>query len=835
MPLLPSGRSSMVRMLAAAIVGLASCATTLAASMTTVGNPTAAPWMDTTLAPERRADLLLAAMSFEQKAQQLTGDKPGIVPELPHCKGARHVTGIPALRIPTLRITNGPVGIGQNDCVGLDTPPRMAHIHGLHVDTALYSHASSARATAVPSAIGVAASFDPAVAAAFGELIGEEGSRLALHVFEAPGMNLARLPLAGRNFEYKGEDPYLAGVMSVAETRAVQGKGMIAMAKHYVGNEQEVNRGSMTERIDPQVLHELYLLPFRMAVKDGGIGAVMCSYNALNGAFSCENEEMLTEVLREQWGFQGYVQSDFFATRSTAKALLAGLDHEMPLPIFFARDRLREALDDGEIDIDDIDTALRRRYVQMFRFGVFDRPIRQRDIDFEDGGRRARAIGVQTAVLLQNGGALPLPRDARRVLLVGKASQVYAQQAVAGGSMVGRAMGSGGGSSDVVPHHTVAPVEGLRNVFAAIGNKNVAVRLALVDDANETATIDGAPASFGQVLSTAAGADAVVIMAGTVAEEGADRATFDDRAGTRLVARGDSLDWYAPTPNLISFVGGGNAGGNSRTVAMIDRLLAAASTTARPMHRKTALVLKDNAGVPIPARWLGDRGPAILEAWFPGQEDGHIVADLLLGVHNPSGKLPVTFPVEGEGFMESVSARQYPGIMDAHGVPHVEYSENLQIGYRWYDANGRRPAFDFGHGLSYTSFAIEEPRLHVPAGMDAAYRVEATVRNTGERAGAEVVQVYLSVPSGAGLPQPPKRLVGFRKVLLAPGDGKRVAIDIDPAASHHPLSIWDASRETFVIPPGTYTVWVGNASDRVVRAGTFERRQAARALSAALP
>jgi beta-glucosidase len=776
-----------------------------------------------TSTPEQRADLLLAAMSFEQKAQQLTGALPEVVPELPQCKGARHVTGIPALRIPTLRITNGPVGIGQNDCVALDTPPRMAEVNGLQVDTAVYFDASSAKATAVPSAIAVAASFDPAVATAFGELIGEEGNRLALHVFEAPGMNLARLPLAGRNFEYKGEDPYLAGVMSVAETRAVQGKGLIAVAKHYIGNEQEVNRMSVRERIDPQVLRELYLLPFEMTVKDGETGAVMCSYNALNGAFACENQEMLTEILRREWGFQGYVQSDFFATKSTARAMRAGLDHEMPLPQFFAPDKLRAALAAGELAMADIDTALRRRYVQMFKFGVFDRPLVQRPLDVDDGGRKARAIGVQTAVLLQNNGALPLPRDARRVLLVGKASQIYAQQAVAGGSVVGQVMGAGGGSSDVVPFYTIAPAEGLRNVFARSGNASVEVQLALVDDMNRSATLDGRAVGLGDVLKAATSADAVVVLAGTVAEEGADRATFADQSGARLTARGDSLDWYAPMPKATSFDGGDNAGRDSRTIAMIDRLLGVKSTTARPMHAKTALVLKDNAGVPVPARWLGTRGPAMLEAWFPGQEDGHIVADLLLGVHNPSGKLPVTFPVEGQGFMETVSPRQYPGVMDAQGTPQVDYSEQLQVGYRWYDTNRKQPAFAFGHGLSYTTFAIEAPRLQPPASNGAAYRVEATVRNTGDRAGAEVMQVYLSVPSGAGLRQPPKRLVGFRKVVLEPGANERVTIDLDPAASHHPLSVWDTSRKAFVVPPGVYTVWVGNASDRLVSAGKFER------------
>lgn len=783
----------------------------------------AAPWMLKSLAPEKRADLLLAEMNFEQKAQQLSGAVPEVVPELPDCKGARHVTGIPALQIPTLRITNGPVGIGQNDCVALDTPPRMTYINGLHVDSAVYFDASSAKATAVPSSIAIAASFDPTVATDFGELIGEEGNRLALHVFEAPGMNLARLPLAGRNFEYKGEDPYLAGVMSVAETRAVQSKGLIAVAKHYVGNEQEVNRMSVSERIHPQVLHELYLLPFEMAVKDGETGAVMCSYNALNGAFACENEEMLTEVLRDQWGFKGYVQSDFFAAKSTAKAMRAGLDHEMPLPQFFAPDRLRAALDAGELTMADIDTALRRRYVQMFKFGIFDRPVVQRSLDVEDGGRQARAMGVQTAVLLQNNGALPLPGDVRRVLLVGKSSQIYAQQAVAGGSMVGQVMGAGGGSSDVVPFYTVTPAEGLRNVFAQSGNASVEVQMALVDDANRRATLDGKPASFDDVLMAAANAEAVVVMAGTVAEEGADRASFSDETGATLTARGDSLDWYAPMPKAISFNGGDNAGRNSRSIAMIDSLLGVTSMTARPMHAKTALVLKDNAGVPLPARWLGARGPAMLEAWFPGQEDGNIVADLLLGIHNPSGKLPVTFPIEGQGFMETVSASQYPGIMDAKGVPQVDYSEQLQIGYRWYDANKKQVAFAFGHGLSYTTFAIEAPRLYTPANDGAAYRVEATVRNTGDHAGSEVMQVYLSVPSGSGLPQPPKRLVGFSKVALGPGASERVSINIDPAASNHPLSVWDTSRKAFVIPPGDYTVWVGNASDRLVSVGTFKR------------
>ena len=279
------------------------------------------PWMNTALAPEQRAALLVGAMTLDQKEQQLVGNEPEIVPELPQCMGARHVRGIASLAIPTLRITNGPVGIGQNDCVD---PSVMGF--------AAFTDPSSAKATALPSAMAVAASFDPAVASEFGNVIGTEANNLALHVFEAPGVNMARIPVLGRNFEYFGEDPYLTGTMAVAEIKAVQAKGVIAMAKHFAANEQETNRMTIQETVDRRVLREIYLLPFEMAVKDGDTAAVMCSYNSVNGFQACENKELLTDVLRNQWGFKGYVQSDFFAVKSTAASMLAGLDHLMPFP-----------------------------------------------------------------------------------------------------------------------------------------------------------------------------------------------------------------------------------------------------------------------------------------------------------------------------------------------------------------------------------------------------------------------------------------------------------------------------------------------------------------------
>ncbi len=789
----------------------------------------------------RRARLLLSAMSLEQKLQQLTGAKPEILPELPQCFGARHVSGIAALAIPTFRITNGPVGLGQNDCVSVEVAKLPVSPMAGGVISAAYTHPSSAKATALPSAMGVAASFDRDVAAMFGAVIATEMNNLGLHVFEAPGVNLARLPILGRNFEYFGEDPYLSGTMASAETRAIQDRGLIAMVKHYVANEQETNRMTIQESVDRQVLRELYLLPFEMAVKDGKAGAVMCAYNYVNGQSSCESRELLTDVLRKDWGFTGYVQSDFFAMKSTVATLANGMDHEMPLPLQWAPAKIRAALDRGELNGAQIDTALERRYTQMFKAGIFDRPLTQTPIDFAAGGRKSREIGGRSTVLLQNNGALPLRPDLKSLVLIGKASQVYARQAVAGGALPGEPMGSGGGSSDVVPSYTVSPVEGLRNALRELGNSGATVKLILVDDANTGATIDGKQADFAQALAEAGAADAVVMMAGTISEEGADRATFTDASGKQLAApaaQGSGLDWYAPRSNLIATTRGANAARNSGTTAMIEALLSANSADGRPMAAKSVLVLKDNAGPALPSSLVGRQGPAILEAWFPGQEDGNIVADVLFGRVNPSGKLPVTFPLAGKGFLDSIDPAQFPGMTANGGKDQaVTYSEKLAIGYRWYDSqSGKCPvrrgknscvAFPFGHGLSYTGFNLGLPRLAFdPA--SGTWRATVRVTNTGKRVGAEVVQAYVTLPPAANsgrAKQPPRRLVGFQRIELAPGASGEAAIVIDPAASNHPLGVWDEGQAKWVIPQGTFTVWLGRSSSPadLERAGTIRR------------
>tara|TARA_B110000037_G_scaffold177200_1_gene202497 strand:- start:484 stop:1647 length:1164 start_codon:yes stop_codon:yes gene_type:complete len=375
-------------------------------------------------------------------------------------------------------------------------------------------------------------------------------------------------------------------------------------------------------------------------------------------------------------------------------------------------------------------------------------------------------------------------------------------------------MGAGGGSSDVVPNYTVPPVDGIRNVIRSLGNSSAKVSLVLVDDDNGNLSL---------AQAAARNADAVVVMAGTISEEGADRATFANEKGVNAaITIGDGLDWYTPAPNVITSVERTdgkvlNPEKNSQTITMIKGIMASAPN----MAAKTALVLKDNAGIAIPEdeKILGGSGPAILEVWFPGQEDGNIVADILFGVQNPSAKLPVTFPIVGKGFLDYIAKdpTYFPGVpVDGKGA--VEYREKLNIGYRWYDANvsgkctldsdGINPcvAFPFGHGLSYTSFEISAPTVTRKGDQ---YEVIVNVQNVGAREGSEVVQIYLGIPAEG---QPPKRLVGFSKVSLIQGASKEVRITIDPAASNHPLGVYDTVTKRFVDPAGRYTVYAGNSS-----------------------
>ena len=691
------------------------------------------PWMNKSLAPEKRAELLVGAMNLDQKIAQLHGDGGTIpIPELPECgtRAGRHVTGIPALGIPTFRITNGPLGVGGGDCDPKD------------------------KATAAPVSLALAAGFDSKLAYDFGKMIGGEARTLGLHELEAPGMDMGRVPQGGRNFEYLGEDPYLAGNMSVNIIRGIQGNGIIAMAKHYALNEQEADRRTVSVEVDNRTLHELYLLPFEMSVKDGAVASIMCSYNRVGGVYACEEPYLLNTVLRGQWGFKGYVQSDFGATHSTAASLNAGMDFEMRTGEFFSQEKIRKALEDGSLKLATIDLALRRRYTEAFKAGVFDRPIVRGTIDAAANGAMARSFGENTAVLLKNTGLLPLdPSAVKTVAVIGQAR--YVKDAGVGG----------GGSSAVAPLYTVTPLQGLEGTLKALGSSAKVNLTVVADDLSDLSA----------AVNAAKSADVAIVFAGVYVSEGSDRKEL-------------------PLPNAQ------------------DKMVTAL-TAANP---QTVLVMKDLAPVLMP--WI-DNVPAVLEIFNIGQEEGNVVARLLFGVVNPSGKLPMTYP-RSAAETTANTPETYPGVPSAEGFPKVNYSEGLAMGYRWFQTNKKEPLFPFGFGLSYTQFRISGLEVS-PKTSDGKKPVELRfqVENIGKREGAEVAQVYLGLPAATN--EPPKRLVAFEKVLLKLGEKRQVRIKLDPTANSHPMGVWDSKTQKWTTPSGEYKVYVGNSSVNVAQTASI--------------
>lgn len=699
-------------------------------------------WLDHSKSAKERAEALVAAMSLEDKIGQLHGGMKTIniynidmeaiqnlseeeyEEQMTQLRVERHVKENEDYAIPRMRVTNGPVGVGMGD--GYPSP----------------------KATALPMTIGVAASFDPQLAYEYGDIIGSETRTLGQHVLEGPAVCLHRLPISGRNFEYFSEDPYLSGRMGVEVTKAIQSHDVIAMGKHFVLNDQEDERFRHSVEASDQVMRELYLLPFEMLVKDGKISAIMSSYNRIRGVYGTEYRETLTEILRHEWGFEGYVQSDFWPTRSAAPSLNAGLDLEMPDAKWLNEDNIKAALEDQSLEEKTIDRALIRRFTQMFRFNQFDWEYNPGEIDAKAHGERARQIGQASAVLLKNDHKLlPVdPADYDHILLLGQEK------------FAGQACNGGGGSSKVEPIYTVKPEEGLTNVLSELGAKSEVETFLVADNLS----------NIEEGLAKAKEADLVIMMAGIVASEGFDLAK----------------------PSLP----------NQQDI-MVEQVLA--------VNPQTVLVLKDSTPVLMP--WI-DQAHTVLETWNQGTEDGHVAADLIFGLANPSGKVPTTYAKKEEDLLYYDHPERHPGVDEGDGYPVIRYSEGLEMGYRWFQANDIEPLFPFGYGLSYTDFELSDLALKrsEDQGKEEAFEVTAVVSNTGDRDGAEVVQVYLGIPEDQ---QPPKRLIAFQKVHLEAGRSKAISITIDPKATHHPLSVWDRGQDDFVIPSGEFTLYVGTSSE----------------------
>jgi beta-glucosidase len=780
------------------------------------------PWMNTNLTPEQRADLLIGQMTLEQKVEQISNDtraaeNPANRP--PGCEFApigRHIQGIPELAIPTVRMINGGTGIRGGDCRNEPT------------------------ATGLPSTVAAAATFNPQLNLEIGEVLGDEARHDGHQVLLAPGMNLHRIPYGGRNYEYYSEDPYLSGALAVQTIEGIQAQGIHATAKHFAANEQETQRRQMATVVPPRALHELYLLPFEMSVKDAQPAAVMCAFPEINGVSACSNDDLLKTTLREDWRFGGYVVTDRRALHDAVPSIKAGVDWELShiTPLFYSLEPqkgqrgnpggegLKVDLDSGAITENDLDEMLRRRYVQMFKSGQFDTnfdALYGATSDFTSHGLLAREVAEQSTVLLKNqNNFLPLnPTNLNSVALIG--ASWYAGMA----KLPPRSIR--GDNVNVIAPYTVTPLEGLQNVLKEMGSSaTVTYNSGSGTESDRQAAIELAKQS-----------DVIIVMLGDNPHELCDRETL----GFPMIPPADpnfcAWDEIAPGEEDPMFVNGNvptatptvvrNSAGEfilpqppaSNNGTKQERLMRELLATPG-VAQKMVVVLKTEGMVLMP--WL-NQIPALVEAWYPGEEDGNAVADILLGVHNPSGKLPVTF---GNSPLEAATSTtaQFPGLwvdppwwLDRKRLS-AQYAEGLQIGYRWYEAHNVTPVFPFGFGLSYTTFAYSglsvAPTVDQQTGQ-AQLAVTYTITNTGNREGAEASQVYLTLPPAAN--EPSKRLVGFQKVDLMPGASQQLTVTIDSSTSNHPLSYWVPDNDA-PVPGWGHGNWVTASGDYTIQVGT---------------
>jgi beta-glucosidase len=724
-------------------------------------NDTAAPPAPPPNTPSRataRADDVIKAMSLDQKIQQIY-NLPVPNKELPGCEFTevgRHIEGIPELKIPTFRFGNGGTGIRGGDCLPEPT------------------------ATGLPSGIAAAATFDPQINFEWGQVLSNELRGWAHQSLWGPAFNMIRTPYGGRNHEYMSEDPYLVGVTATQQVLGIQSSGKThATVKHFAGNESEYQRERWTaaSRIPAQAMHEIYLLPFEMTIKDGKAASVMCAFPHLNFEWACESAPLLKQTLQERWGFDGYIVSDRRAMHSTAPSIRAGVAMELDFePMFYTNKRVKEAIDARRINEADIDHLLRGRYRKMFEFGHFDEPYNAfLPTNLEANAKVGRRAADASIVLLKNDGLLPLQPSVTSVALVGA-------DWFAGAASLPPRGGDRDSNTYVVTPYTVTPKKGLENTLKAL-KSSASVTY------NNGRSID-------EAVKTAGMADVAIVMVGDISRE----------------------SWDKTTLSLPTITG-------TNQEALVPRVLKA--------NPNTVVVLKTAGMVLMP--WL-PQARAVIEAWNPGQDDGNVVADVLFGVTNPSGKLPVTFGNTANEAAYATEA-QYPGVRENNGLggepgkifggpagfPQLvtHYSENLEMGYRWYLARNVTPVFPFGHGLSYTTFAYSDLSLTPSsnAAGQTVLTVEYTITNTGKRAGKEASQVYLTLPAEAA--EPSKRLAAFQKVELQPGATQRVSVTIDCGASSHPFSYFaPANAEdlkawaegNWVTPNGQFTVHVGGSS-----------------------
>ncbi|KQY00327.1 MULTISPECIES: glycoside hydrolase family 3 C-terminal domain-containing protein [Massilia] len=685
--------------------------------------PAQKPWLDRSLSADKRAELAVKAMTREEKLRWVFGyfgtsfAPKGTTPPkgaIPFSAG--FVPGNPRLGLPDLLETDAGLGVATQ---ATPTPRER---------------------TALPSGLATASTWDTQMAYAGGAMIGSEARLSGFNVMLAGGVNLMRDPRNGRNFEYAGEDPLLAGTMVGHAVKGIESNHVISTVKHYALNDQETGRNEHDVRIDKAAARMSDLLAMQLALEQSDAGSVMCSYNRVFGTYACENDYLLNEVLKKDWGFKGYVMSDWGATHSTVQAANNGLDRQSgqefdKSPYFGGA--LDEAVKNGYVSEARLDDMATRIVRAMFAKGVVDNPVAQDGkIDFAKDGAVSRATAEEGIVLLKNDNkVLPLSKDVKTIAVIGGHADVGVL--------------SGGGSSQVYPVGGNAvpglepkvwpgpvvyyPSSPLRHIQALAPNAKV-----VYDDGTDPA----------RAARVAAQADVALVFATQWIGEANDATSL---------ALPDNQD------TLIDNV----AGANPRTVVVLE------------------------TGGPVAMPWVA-KIPAVLEAWYPGTSGGEAIARVLFGAVNPSGHLPATFPV---------SEQQLPR-PTLDGDPKqpeqrftVDYKEGAAIGYKWFDQKGLTPLFPFGHGLSYTTFSYSGLASQV---KDGRLHVRFKVTNTGNVAGKDVPQVYVS-PLAAKW-EAPKRLAGWDKVALQPGESKEVDVVVEPRI----LGLFDEKSKTWRIAKGKY-------------------------------
>jgi beta-glucosidase len=709
------------------------------------------PWSDKKLSPDERADLVIKEMTLDEKIQLLHG--MGWMAMMgQHESGplTRAVTplgfipGIQRLGIPDLQMSDSVEGIS-----GIGTTGRYA--------------------TALPSAEAMAAAWDPELSYEIGTMLGHELRAMGFNMSLGSGINMIREPRNGRVFEYKGEDPLLAGTLAGQELKAEKALHLITDVKHFAVNDQDVGRTTANAIISKRAMRETDLLAFEIALRDSGAGAVMCAYNRINGVYACENSYTLTEVLKKAFGFKGFVVSDWGATQSTTKAALAGLDIEMPGEDSFGAP-LKKAVESGEVPMARLNDMVHRILRTEFDAGIVDDPPRQESPDAMHGLAVAQKVEEHAIVLLRNEkDAMPL-----------HAGAIHSIAVIGGHADVG--VMSGGGSSQVSPAggNAVPPPPELAN------NPMAWATLAVY---HRSAPLKG--------IRAKAPAAQVKFDAGT------------DTAAAAALARSSEVAIVFATQHT-------SEGADVKSLSLPDNqdALIEAVAAANP---HTIVVLETGGAVLMP--WL-DKVSAVMEAWYPGIRGSEAIANVLFGDVNPSGRLALTFPrseadlphpvhvdppkVDAEHPVPKLAG--LPGVvatfMDERPYYDIHYDEGLKVGYRWYDAEKKPVLFPFGFGLSYTTF--EYSGLSVTA--ESAATVTFMVKNTGASAGIETAQVYASLPDSAG--EPPNRLVGWAKVELAAGESKQVSIPVN----RERLSVFDEAADAWKLLPGSYVIRVGRSS-----------------------